>query len=127
MCTLIDLLGYACCACDDTLRVPESTRHQSRLSGYHCIKCGDHSSLEASNGEADFATKEAVADIFAWILQVPEFIESRQPRLHAMVSLRRIAAHFRTPTFLDLEVSLAAQWCLKSLQSSVRELRVCSR
>ncbi|KAH7037280.1 phosphatidylinositol 3 [Microdochium trichocladiopsis] len=126
MCALIDLLGYACCACDDTLRIPEATKNVFHLSGFHCTRCGDVTALDAVNSEADFATKEAVADIFLWILQVPEFAESRQPRLHAMVSLRRIATHFRAPRFLDLESSAAAQWCLKSLQSSIRELRVCS-
>ena len=42
----------------------------------------------------------------------------------AMIALRRFAKHCRDVEFLDLEVSVPAQWCLKSLQSSMRELRI---
>ncbi|EMR70330.1 putative protein kinase rad3 protein [Eutypa lata UCREL1] len=43
-----------------------------------------------------------------------------------MVALRRLAKHCYDREFLDVESSLAAQWCLKSLQSSIRELRIAS-
>jgi serine/threonine-protein kinase ATR len=58
------------------------------------------------------------------LLQVTTFSESRKPRVSAMVALRRIANHCNSSDFLDMEVSVAAQWCLKSLHSSLRELRI---
>ena len=41
-----------------------------------------------------------------------------------MIALRRIAAHCEDDIFMDLESSAAGQWCLQSLNSSLRELRV---
>lgn len=41
-----------------------------------------------------------------------------------MAAVRRIAKHSVDSDFLDIELSVTAQWCLKSLQSSIRELRV---
>ena len=41
-----------------------------------------------------------------------------------MISLRRFALHCDDPEFLNLESSVAGQWCLQSLHSSIRELRI---
>lgn len=41
-----------------------------------------------------------------------------------MLSLRRVIAHTDDPDLYNLETSELGQWCLKSLQSSVRELRI---
>lgn len=44
----------------------------------------------------------------------------------AMFALRRFTVHFDDPVFFDLEKSPLGQWCLQSLRSSIRELRVAS-
>lgn len=41
-----------------------------------------------------------------------------------MIALRRLVAHCEDTSFLDIETSNPGQWCLQSLNSSVRELRV---
>lgn len=41
-----------------------------------------------------------------------------------MVAIRRIILHARDAEVLDLEKSAIGRWCLQSLQSSVRELRI---
>lgn len=41
-----------------------------------------------------------------------------------MVALRRVSAHSNEPSLIDLETSAAGQWCLQSLNSSLRELRI---
>lgn len=43
-----------------------------------------------------------------------------------MFALRRFTVHFNDPEFFDLEKSPLGQWCLQSLRSSIRELRVAS-
>ncbi|POS80813.1 protein kinase rad3 [Diaporthe helianthi] len=53
-----------------------------------------------------------------------EFRESRRPRIVAMIALRRIIVHSKSPEMLDLEKSAIGQWCLSTLQSSLRELRI---
>lgn len=40
-----------------------------------------------------------------------------------MIALRRLVHHCDEPSFLNLETSGAGQWCLQSLNSSIRELR----
>lgn len=65
-----------------------------------------------------------MSSIFDRILRLPSFLESRRPRVVAMVSLRRILRHSKDPELWDLERSGPGHWCLQSLQSSIRELRL---
>jgi serine/threonine-protein kinase ATR len=51
-------------------------------------------------------------------------MESKQLRITAMVALRRVISHAEDSHFLDLETSAPGQWCLQSLNSSLRELRI---
>ncbi|KAI1496609.1 phosphatidyl inositol 3-kinase-like protein [Biscogniauxia marginata] len=121
-CLVIQLLGHVGCSADDmlvmasggddmfpTLDCPECRTVQGRVEASFCI---------------DSAAKKSAMEIFTSLLQFPDFTESRRSRVTAMVALRRIARHCDDCEFLDMEVSAAAQWCLKSLQSSVRELRI---
>lgn len=41
-----------------------------------------------------------------------------------MLGLRRVILHCEDPTYLNLETSTLGQWCLQSLNSSIRELRI---
>jgi hypothetical protein len=47
-----------------------------------------------------------------------------RPRVLAMVTLRRFTTHFHNHDFMDLMTSPLGQWCVASLNSSSRELRV---
>lgn len=62
--------------------------------------------------------------ILTTLIKSPAFHESRRSRVLAMVAVKAFAIHFRDEEFLDLETSAVGQWCLKSLQSSMRELRI---
>ncbi|KAI1642826.1 uncharacterized protein F4817DRAFT_277367 [Daldinia loculata] len=122
LCRIIDLLGYVCCAADDTLLIHEKKGDKFlRLDCCHCQ--APQSSCEKSF-YLDLTTKQAVQGIFASLVQLPSFLESQKPRVTAMTAMRRIAKHCTDLDFLDIEISVTAQWCLKSLQSSVRELRI---
>ncbi|KFY81056.1 hypothetical protein V499_00169 [Pseudogymnoascus sp. VKM F-103] len=74
---------------------------------------------------ADMAKVEAQAvAILSALLKVGDFELSRKPRILAMVVVRKFALHFEGAQFMDLESSVLGQWCLTSLRSSVRELRI---
>ena len=75
---------------------------------------------EASSSEI---AKESMR-VFISLLKSKAFAESRRPRVLGMFTLKRFAAHFQDPELLDLEASPLAQWCLTSLKSSIRELRL---
>lgn len=67
--------------------------------------------------------KEAVLALCE-ILQSPEFVSYRRPQITAMLALRRLALHSEEEQILSYEKSMAAQWCLQSLNSPIRELRI---
>ena len=62
--------------------------------------------------------------ILTTLIKSPTFHGSRRPRVLAMVAIKGFAIHFRDEDFFNLETSALGQWCLKSLQSSMRELRI---
>lgn len=68
--------------------------------------------------------KTAIQTLFTKIIQRPAFTESRQPRVAAMIALRKLVGHSGDAAFLNLESSVPGQWCLQSLNSSIRELRI---
>lgn len=61
---------------------------------------------------------------FNSLLESAAFREGRKVRLLAMFALRRFATHYDNPAFLNLEQSQLGQWCVSSLKSSMRELRI---
>jgi serine/threonine-protein kinase ATR len=62
--------------------------------------------------------------IFGNLIKSPAFGTAKRPRVLAMLMLKKFALHYEDPEFLDLEKSPLGQWCLGSLKSSVRELRI---
>ncbi|KAL7620953.1 serine/threonine-protein kinase M1 [Parahypoxylon ruwenzoriense] len=121
-CRFIDLLGYVCCAVDDTLLM-----HGNRDGKFPRLDCRYCQTFQPSREVpfcVDLTTKQTAQRIFASLVQLPNFLESRNSRVAAMAAVRRIARHCADSEFLDIEISATAQWCLKSLQSSVRELRI---
>ncbi|KAI0019098.1 phosphatidyl inositol 3-kinase-like protein [Xylariomycetidae sp. FL0641] len=121
-CRALQLLGRVCCAADATLSV--IGQESDQCLNLSCSECDNARESVEKRTCHDGEAKKAAMQVLASLLEMPAFLETRRPRVAAMVSLRRIANHCDSEDFKDLEVSLAAQWCLKSLQSSVRELRI---
>ncbi|KAJ2996721.1 hypothetical protein NUW58_g883 [Xylaria curta] len=118
---VIHLIADICCAADETLIM---TSDGKELPRFNCFDCRNSRSIIDASTCIDMAAKKFAIEIFVCLLQTTAFTESRKPRVAAMVSLRRIAKHCDFTEFIDMEVSFAAQWCLKSLHSSQRELRI---
>lgn len=68
-------------------------------------------------------SREAILT-FSKLVKSSAFLDSRRPRILAMIALKKFAVHFNDPELVDLEISCLGQWCLQSLQSSIRELRI---
>lgn len=118
-CSIIELLARIPCAADDSLNL--GSIGQPSLQCSFCSKFDKAGLWPPCTDPA--AVIVAVA-IFTKLLYLPAFRESRRPRVVAMIALRRIIAHSKTPDILDLEKSAIGQWCLSTLQSSLRELRI---
>ncbi|RDA91201.1 hypothetical protein CP533_4836 [Ophiocordyceps camponoti-saundersi (nom. inval.)] len=125
-CLAIELLSRICCVADDSISMSGSTAPTSEVQ---CTICEDAGSMEAV-GSSVF--KREARTVFCKLIHLPKFVESRRPRIVAMIALRRLVLHCEDSSFLDLEgsglgdVALTGpgHWCLQSLNSSMRELRV---
>lgn len=69
-------------------------------------------------------TKAEVQTIFVNLVADESFLKSRRQRVVAMICIRRLVTHTDDSHVFDLETSELGQWCLQSLQSSIRELRI---
>ena len=59
-----------------------------------------------------------------FVALVPLVQRSAKVRVVAMLALRRLLAHTSSPTNLDISNCGVGEWCLQSLRSSSRELRI---
>lgn len=98
------------------------TEQPLSLGEMSCSVCDNPSGLVHSVGS--HAAKKEARSLFIKLLQLPAFLESKRPRVVAMIALRRIIVHCDDPAFLDLATPGPGQWCLQSLNSSIRELRI---
>lgn len=94
-----------------------------------CSACESSSGVKNSIAVDDSMVNlmnEAIM-VFEKLTKSPHFVSSRRTRVIAMFALRNFAHHFGNPAFLDLNTSLLGQWCMRSLNSSLRELRIAAR
>ena len=66
-------------------------------------------------------------ELFTTLENLVKLYELRKPltgRIWAMMSLRRMVNHTKDKTYLGLHKAPLGQWCLQSLNSSLREVRI---
>ncbi|KAK4042470.1 hypothetical protein C8A01DRAFT_44486 [Parachaetomium inaequale] len=121
-CHLIDLVSRTPCAADHTLKI---RRRPSAMVVFLCPFCSEAKPSDPGPVAPRLENVHAVGiSIFSKIIKLPSFLESRRPRVAAMIALRRLTKHSTDGELWDLEKSGPGQWCLQSLQSSIRELRI---
>lgn len=118
-CSTIQLLTRFICACDGTLI--HTTADPSLLQ---CSFCSNKGTQECRPDCQDMPGQSLIVEILTRLIGLPSFLESRRPRVVAMIELRRVILHSADAEVLDLEKSALGQWCLQALQSSIRELRI---
>ncbi|KAK5991079.1 Protein kinase rad3-like protein, partial [Cladobotryum mycophilum] len=119
-CLAIELLSRICCFADNSDKT-DSSQAISPAS-VECALCeggaGSARAIVSPNAKGE------VRLIFSKLVRLTSFLESRRPRVAAMIALRRLILHCEDTAFLNLETSGPGQWCLQSLNSSIRELRI---
>jgi serine/threonine-protein kinase ATR len=120
-CEMMRLLALIPCISQHSAKY--STERDGIVYDLKCDFC-DISALVGSIDKIVFMPLREVKTILLSLLGLPEFEQSRKPRILAMLALRNLAMHHQEPDLIDLEESPLGQWCLGSLRSSVRELRV---
>lgn len=121
-CHLINLISRIPCAGDNTLKLRRTS--PSAPTVFCCSFCTDAKPSDLPSVDEHEEGKAGGVVMFSKIIKLPSFLESRRTRVTAMIALRRIARHSTAGEFWDLEKSGPGQWCLQSLHSSIRELRI---
>ncbi|KAM0333504.1 hypothetical protein ACHAQA_002167 [Verticillium albo-atrum] len=121
-CNVIDLLSRTCCLADGALT--RTQQDHKKLRGPYCQHCAGNATVGPRAGQTEAKAKLEAQVIFAKLVAHESFLGSRRPRIVAMVCIRRLIIHTDDTNAFDLETSEFGKWCLQSLQSSVRELRI---
>ncbi|KAI3544873.1 phosphatidylinositol 3 [Colletotrichum filicis] len=124
-CRAIDLVARICCAVD-LATVVDGGASIGNHNSIGCTFCDDKYRGSRSLDVTTAAEKREAQSIFTKLIHLPNFKESKRPRIVAMISARRIINHADVTELIDLETSPLGQWCLQSLHSSIRELRIAS-
>ncbi|KAK0105320.1 serine/threonine-protein kinase M1 [Cadophora gregata f. sp. sojae] len=124
-CQAIEYLGRIPCGLSGNLSL---NRTNGKIVESKCLICDGEELQETVDAQYDEAAYSVIAtesiQVFVSLVKSQAFAESRRPRVLAMFTLKRFATHFKNPELLDLEASSLGQWCLMSLKSSIRELRL---
>jgi len=112
------------CAASDCLEVTRDKDNAIRHS--RCQFCeGTNTSKAMIENQIGFqSVRDDAILILSKLVGSKAFQESRRPRVLAMITLKRFTVHFSNDDFIDFNRSLLGQWCLQSLHSSIRELRI---
>ncbi|KAG9237915.1 protein kinase-like protein rad3 [Amylocarpus encephaloides] len=123
-CLAIECMSRVPCAAYGTLIVTRNI--DGSIRDATCSQCE-----ESDQGHPIKPTESSFHDVsgevietFSILIKSPPFLESRRARVIAMLALRKFTVHFEDSNFINLEVSALGQWCLQSLRSSIRELRI---
>ncbi|KAK2760373.1 serine/threonine-protein kinase M1 [Arachnomyces sp. PD_36] len=120
-CEFLTKLGRVACAGDSTLSVEQLGDPFG--TEYRCSICDD---TETENKQRLWKNShfEELRKVATEI--VPHLQRSAKPRVAGMIALRHILMHDPNGENVRLTSSPFGEWCLHSLRSSIRELRVVS-
>ena len=124
-CELLGKLGSVACAGAGALNVEKpGTPFGTEL---RCTICdNDHSETGEKSDKSGNIWKTSQFDELQKVATelVPQLQRSAKPRIAGMLALRHILMHDPNDDHVRLVSSAFGEWCLHSLRSSVRELRV---
>ncbi|KAF5605879.1 uvsb pi-3 kinase [Fusarium pseudocircinatum] len=121
-CLMLDLLSRISCAADGGNETMNDAK--AAVTETVCSICEHNAPPVRSNLQGAIVHKSRIEALFTKLIRLPALAESRRPRVAAMLAIRRVILHCEDTELLNLETSGIGQWCLQSLNSSVRELRV---
>lgn len=115
------LLGACACAASGTLQQSKCTRcHARRL-----VPSPDLSGYWDDGGTAN--DRNEIFLTIEQLLQSEGMQKCDEHRVLAALAVRSFVMHTRDAACIDISALPTGQWCLKSLHSSVRDLRIAAR
>ncbi|KAF5250172.1 hypothetical protein FANTH_4592 [Fusarium anthophilum] len=121
-CLMLDLLSRISCVADGGKEAINGTK--AAVTETACSICEHNAPPVRSNLHGAIVHKSRIEALFTKLIRLPALAESRRPRVAAMLAVRRVILHCEDTELLNLETSGIGQWCLQSLNSSMRELRI---
>jgi len=112
------ILGHYACATSGT------------LDDGRCVRCDGDRRLTRSTLAHGWEEQESagqsneILSVVRQLCDTPEVQSSSKHRVLAILAIRSFVMHTKNPEHLDLNTSFFAQWCLKCMHSSLRELRI---
>lgn len=119
---MLDLLSQISCVADGGNETINDTK--AAVTEIACSICEHNAPPVRSNLHGAIVHKSRIEALFTKLIRLPALAESRRPRVAAMLAIRRVILHCEDTELLNLETSGIGQWCLQSLNSSLRELRI---
>lgn len=101
-------------------------QNDNDLGPYYCSVCD---SDESQNSDRQKVTDTAnICELWSTLIGLVKlgehFRATPQTRIWGMMSLRRLINHTNDPDYLDAVANELGQWCIGSLDASIRELRL---
>lgn len=121
-CEILHYVGYIPCAASETL-----TAVIAADGSIESMICSDCDSGNPTSNKRGACINEAESEMFSTLqtlLETREFQHTVEPRVRAMLAVRKLVAHSRSFNHLNLAVSFCGKWCLQSHCSTLRELRI---
>lgn len=122
-------LGLIACAIVGSLRnrAPISPNIDA-WGSYHCYLCdSEESTLVQERKAMDSNSCYELFTTLENLIKLDEYRASPQARIWGVMTLRRLLNHTEEPSYLNVEASILGQWCLATLNTSIRELRIAAR
>ncbi|CAG8408820.1 unnamed protein product [Penicillium salamii] len=117
---ILEVLGRIACAAAGKLM-----KHSSEVivrDTLICQTCDVEHPTHDHSGQGQYPIFEDIWSLFNFIL--PRLTRTPGPRISAMLALRRILMHAPSSSQMHISTSAAGEFCLHSLRSSIRELRI---
>jgi serine/threonine-protein kinase ATR len=124
------MIGLLPCAATRNIDYEDATADAENREG--CRICDKRSARDVGPSSTtwnEVVPREEYEEILLFLsalVQDINFRRTRKPRVLAAHAIRRVVKHLSDGDFLSLGPGALAPWLMRSLQSSVRELRIAS-
>lgn len=120
-CELLDTLSRIPCAIAGSLQ-KRFARCPSETGMLLCEVCDSEDRGNDVSSDVLCSNFDSLREVLVSIL--PQLSRASGPRIAAMIALRRLLMHDSGSSRMQLASSVFGEFCLNSLRSSIRELRV---
>jgi serine/threonine-protein kinase ATR len=115
-CTVLDLLGLAACADSYEELLNVSSLSSTRACNDCDLRSGNVDGVRNVSGNLEL--------LMTLVALLPIFQKSVKARTVGLLSLQRLLMHTTSVDFLGIANSPLGEWCLQSLRSSSRDVRI---